>query len=190
MSEAQQLVTITDKNLIKVNAVLERLDVRFIEEKKRMDEARGELRNIRKEIERIQKKQDKINNKPKKPRGTYGFAKPTPISDELCTFLGQDAGSLVSRTEVTKEIVQYIKLKNLQNPANRRQILLDDTLKQLFGPETEGKIVDYFSMQRYVNRHFPKKEDFTPMQIEALEKAQQQQQQAQQQAQQATEATN
>lgn len=163
MSEAQTPITITDKNLVKMNVVLERLDVRFIEEKKRMDEARAELRNIRKEIERIQKKQDKINNKPKKARGAYGFAKPTPISEEMCGFLGKEPGTLVSRTEVTKEIVQYIKMKNLQNPSNRRQILLDDTLKSLFGPETEGKTVDYFSMQRYVNKHFPKQDPTAPV---------------------------
>ena len=35
----------------------------------------------------------------------------------------------LSRTEVTKRLWAYIKEHNLQNPANKRNILCDDKLK-------------------------------------------------------------
>jgi len=103
-------------------------------------------------------KQDKIDTKQKKERKPHGFARPTVVSDELCSFMGKEKGSLVSRTEVTKFLIQYIADNNLQNPENRRNILVDAKLKSLFGPESENEKIDYFNMQKFVNRHFPKKE--------------------------------
>lgn len=132
------------------------LDDRLVEDKKRMDATRGELKNLRKQIEKLHRKQLKQDNKPKKVRKPHGFAKPTNISDELAVFMGKEIGTLVSRTEVTKSIIKYIADNNLQNPENRRQILLDETLIKLFGLENQDVKVDYFSMQKYVNKHFPK----------------------------------
>jgi len=53
-------------------------------------------------------------------------------------------------------LIQYISDHNLQNPENRRNILVDAKLKSLFGPESENEKIDYFNMQKFVNRHFPK----------------------------------
>jgi chromatin remodeling complex protein RSC6 len=132
------------------------IDAKILDEKKRLDTSRTDIKNLRKEVEKLQKKQEKSERKPKKPRQPHGFAKPTIISDELCVFLGKEQGTLVSRTEVTKSIIKYISDNKLQNPENRRHILMDTTLKKLFGPETDNVTVDYFSMQKYVNKHFPK----------------------------------
>ena len=104
----------------------------------------------------MMQKQEKQQSKNKKDRQPHGFARPTVVSDELCVFMGKDKGTLVSRTEVTKFLIQYIAENNLQNPENRRHILIDDKLKKLFGPESEKEKVDYFNMQRFVNKHFPK----------------------------------
>ena len=71
--------------------------------------------------------------------------------------MGKEKGTLVSRTDVTKSIIQYISDNKLQNPENKRQILPDATLMKLFGDEAKGKVIDYFTMQKYVNHHFPKK---------------------------------
>ena len=43
------------------------------------------------------------------------------------------------------------------------QIFSDDTLKKLFGLENQDVNVDYFSMQKYVNKHFPKKSENVPV---------------------------
>lgn len=139
------------------------LETRMQEDKKALDYTKQELKNLRKQIEKLHRKQVKQDNKPKKTRKPHGFAKPTNISDELCVFLGKNAGELVSRTEVTKSIIKYISDNKLQNPENRRQIILDDTLKKLFGLENQDVNVDYFSMQKYVNKHFPKKSENVPI---------------------------
>ena len=44
--------------------------------------------------------------KPRKNRKPSGFAKATPISDELCNFLNVPKGSKVSRTTVTKKVTK------------------------------------------------------------------------------------
>ena len=71
--------------------------------------------------------------------------------------MGKEKGTLVSRTEVTKSIIKYISDHKLQNPENKRQILPDETLYKLFGNEARNSVIDYFTMQKYVNHHFPKK---------------------------------
>ena len=39
------------------------------------------------------------------------------------------------RTEVVKKLWDYIKAHNLQNPANKRDILCDDKLKAVMGKD-------------------------------------------------------
>lgn len=137
---------------------LDILDNRMQDHKKHINGCRAEIKSIRKQLAKMMQKQDKIDTKQKKERKPHGFARPTLVSDELCVFMGKETGSMVSRTEVTKFLIQYISDNNLQNPDNRRNILIDARLKSLFGPESENEKIDYFNMQKFVNRHFPKKE--------------------------------
>jgi upstream activation factor subunit UAF30 len=149
------------KNTSLCDKMIESLDVlenKMQEHKKHINGCRIELKSIRKQLAKMMQKQDKIDTKQKKERKPHGFARPTVVSDELCSFMGKEKGSLVSRTEVTKFLIQYIADNNLQNPENRRNILVDAKLKSLFGPESENEKIDYFNMQKFVNRHFPKKE--------------------------------
>jgi len=110
-------------------------------------------RLMMKQILRLEKKFSKSSHSVRK---TYGFARPTNVSDEVCVFLGKELGSKVSRTEVTKAIVKYISDKKLQNPENKRQIIPDDTLMKLFGDAAKDIKIDYFTMQKYLNHHFVK----------------------------------
>jgi len=137
---------------------LDLLEDKMQEHKKHINGCRTEIKSIRKQLTKMMQKQDKIETKQKKERKPHGFARPTIVSDELCLFMGKEKGSLVSRTEVTKFLIQYIADNKLQNPENRRNILVDAKLKSLFGPESENEKIDYFNMQKFVNRHFPKKE--------------------------------
>lgn len=149
------------KNTSMCEKMIESLDIlenKMLEHKKHMNGCRAELKTIRKQFAKMMQKQDKIDTKQKKERKPHGFARPTIVSDELCLFMGKEKGSLVSRTEVTKHLIQYISDNNLQNPDNRRNILVDARLSALFGPESENEKIDYFNMQKFVNRHFPKKE--------------------------------
>ena len=65
------------------------------------------------------------------PRAPSGFAKPTLISDELCSFLGKPVGTEMARTEVTKSITAYIKEHSLQHAENKRRIMPDSALASL-----------------------------------------------------------
>ena len=149
------------KNTSSCEKMIESLDIlenKMQDHKKHINGCRAELKSIRKQLAKMMQKQDKLETKQKKERKPHGFARPTIVSDELCLFMGKEKGSLVSRTEVTKYLIQYISDNNLQNPENRRNILVDARLKSLFGPESENEKIDYFNMQKFVNRHFPKKE--------------------------------
>jgi len=103
------------------------------------------------------------------PRKPSGFASPVSVSDELYGFLAQfgvKQGDLVARTDVTRYITAYIKKHDLQNPDFRREIVPDATLVALFGEpiehrdagdESSPKIYSYLRLQKYLSRHFPKK---------------------------------
>ena len=95
------------------------------------------------------------SRRPAKERGqniNSGLQKPVAVSEEMAQFAGWDPKSLHSRVEVTKTICAYIKENNLQNPENRRIILLNDPLKKLlrFNDET----ITYPHIQMYIGVHF------------------------------------
>jgi len=75
------------------------------------------------------------------------LSKPMTLSPELEAVIG--SGPL-PRTEVTKKIWEYIKKHDLQNPANKRNILADEKLKVLFGGKGE---VTMFEMTKLISPH-------------------------------------
>ena len=56
----------------------------------------------------------------------------------------------MTRGQVVKNIWDYIKKNNLQNPQNKRNILADDKLKPIFGGKGE---VTMFEMTKLVSAH-------------------------------------
>jgi chromatin remodeling complex protein RSC6 len=91
-----------------------------------------------------------------------GFAKPTEISSEMCDFLEIAHGTLMSRTEVTKNINTYISNNNLKDPVNGRIIRPDAALKKLLRVK-DGDEVTYFHMQRLLNPHIKPFKQATPV---------------------------
>lgn len=75
------------------------------------------------------------------------LSKPLNLSADLEAVVG--TGPL-PRTEVVKKLWEYIKKNNLQNPANKRNILADDRLKAVFGGKGE---VTMFEMTKLVSAH-------------------------------------
>lgn len=73
--------------------------------------------------------------------------KPMTLSPELEAVVGKGP---LSRGEVVKKLWDYIKKNNLQNPANKRNILADEKLKVLFGGKGE---VTMFEMTKLVSPH-------------------------------------
>jgi chromatin remodeling complex protein RSC6 len=111
-------------------------------------------RRSEKELRTAQKSGKKVR-KATGNRNPSGFVKPTPISDALATFLGKPAGTQMARTEVTREINQYIRAHNLQDPQNGRKINPNPALRKLLNVEKNGELT-YFNLQRYMSPHFIK----------------------------------
>ena len=95
------------------------------------------------------------------PRAPSGFAKPTLISDELCSFLGKPVGTEMARTEVTKSITAYIKEHSLQHAENKRRIMPDTALASLLNVDDSVELT-YFNLQKYMKVHFPKSSASAP----------------------------
>ncbi len=75
------------------------------------------------------------------------FMKPMQPDEALGAIVGSKP---IPRTEITKKLWDYIKKNNLQNPANKREIMADDKLKPVFGGK--GK-VSMFEMTKLVSKH-------------------------------------
>ena len=73
--------------------------------------------------------------------------KPLNLSAELEAVVGKGP---MSRGQVVKQIWVYIKKHDLQNPANKRNILADEKLLPLFGGKKE---VTMFEMTKLVSGH-------------------------------------
>lgn len=73
--------------------------------------------------------------------------KPLKPSAELAAIVGANP---LPRGAVVKKLWEYIKKHNLQNPANKRNIIADDKLRPVFGGKGE---VNMFEMTKLVSKH-------------------------------------
>ena len=118
---------------------------------------KSEYRALEKKWMREVKTNSRANRKKRKTgnRAPSGFVKPTRISDELASFLGKSSGSEMARTEVTRDINQYIRANKLQDTTNGRKINPDTKLAGLLKIK-QGEELTYFNLQRYMSPHFAK----------------------------------
>ena len=119
-----------------------------------------DFKTLQKRAERESKAAAKAGAKRKHKsasRAPSGFVKPTLISDQLADFLTKPKGSLIARTEVTREINAYIRSNKLQDPDNGRKINPDAKLKKLLALKPTDELT-YFNLQRFMSQHFQKAE--------------------------------
>lgn len=139
-----------------------------------LDEAMNTIRNLKTRLQKLEKqvhRDTKVLNKkasgkrPRKARDPNapksGFAKEGPVSDEMRKFLGLKSDGLISRTDVTKRIHEYCKTKNLQNPADKRHIKADASLRKLLRMGKDDDLT-FFNLQKFMKVHFPNKEGVFP----------------------------
>lgn len=145
--------TYTDK-MIEFNAKLQQLGSIFTSIK-------SDFKTLQKSVERDIKAAVKAATARKKrdmgDRPKSGFVKPTRISDELAIFLNKEIGTEMARTEVSKEINQYVVANSLRDKSNGRIILPDAKLGKLLKAEKTDEVT-YFNLQRYLKPHFIKAE--------------------------------
>lgn len=119
---------------------------------------KSEYKMLEKKWLRELKASQKANSKRKRKTGNRapsGFVKPTKISDELAQFLEKPVGTEMARTDVTKEINQYIRLHKLQDAQNGRRIHPDTKLSSLLKLNKTDELT-YFNLQKYMSHHFAK----------------------------------
>ena len=124
-----------------------------------------EMKALTKDVNKLRvskaggKKQKRVVN-PDTPRKLGALEKPVPISEELAEFLGLTKGEMYSRQQVTQGVNKFVKDNDLQNPENRRYILLESEaglkLKSLLRDPDQP--LTFFNIQRYLKVHYPKAE--------------------------------
>jgi upstream activation factor subunit UAF30 len=82
--------------------------------------------------------------KTRKPNAA--FMKELTPSAELADVIG---AAPLARTEAVKQIWDYIKTHNLQNPANKRNIMADAKLAKVFGKDE----VTMFELTGILGKH-------------------------------------
>lgn len=111
-----------------------------------------------KQKQQKQESKEDSDDEPKRKKkqqkgGTSGFLAPLPLSDALVKFLGTGESAL-SRSEVVKRIWEYIKQNNLQDPSDKRRIISDEKLRELFDVDT----FNGFTVSKLLTVHFIKTE--------------------------------
>lgn len=124
-----------------------------------------EMKALTKDVNKLRvskaggKKQKRVVN-PDTPRKLGALEKPVPISEELTEFLGLSKGEMYSRQQITQSVNKFVKDNDLQNPENRRYILLESEaglkLKSLLRDPDQP--LTFFNIQRYLKVHYPKVE--------------------------------
>jgi hypothetical protein len=118
---------------------------------------RSEVNELKRQHARELRAANKANKRRKTNanRAPSGFVKPTLISNELAAFLGKPEGSVLARTEVTREVNAYIRAQKLQDKDNGRKINPDAKLLKLLKLK-KGEELTYFNLQKYMAAHFAK----------------------------------
>ena len=75
-----------------------------------------------------------------------GLQRPVTPSPELAAITGS---APLPRSQVVSKIWDHIRKNNLQNPANKREILADDKLKKIFGKDR----CSMFEMNKHLSKH-------------------------------------
>ena len=83
---------------------------------------------------------------PKAGNAPNALQKPLQPSEDLAVIVGSEP---LARGEVVSKVWEYIKKNNLQNPANKREIMADAALKKIFGKDK----ATMFEMNKFFSQH-------------------------------------
>ena len=115
------------------------------------------LKTIEKQAARLAKKADR--RRKRKAEVVEGaepkpciFTKPVKITAELCSFLGKPKDTEVSRSSVTKGVMEYARNHNLMD---KQTIKADAALRKLL-TLNEGDVLTILNLQKFLRRHYVK----------------------------------
>jgi chromatin remodeling complex protein RSC6 len=86
-------------------------------------------------------------------RPRYGIEAPSKISKELCDVLGLPHGSMIARTDMNRELNQYIEKNNLKDG---KIVIMDERLSKL-QRANDTEPVDFFTLCYKISPHFEAK---------------------------------
>lgn len=113
------------------------------------------VKSTPKEKQRKQERTEDLDEPTRKEKrqkgGKSGFLAPLQLSGALIKFLGTGESAL-PRSDVIKRMWDYIKEKNLQDPSDKRRIICDEKLKELFDVDT----FNGFTVTKLLAVHFLK----------------------------------
>ncbi|MQM09979.1 hypothetical protein Taro_042871 [Colocasia esculenta] len=121
-----------------------------------MSSGDGKTKSSEKDKQRKKEREgsDELQEKKKQRKtGNTGFLAPLPLSDPLINFFGTGERAL-SRADVVRRMWEYIKQNNLQDPSDKRRIICDEKLKELFEVES----FNGFTVSKLLASHFIKTE--------------------------------
>jgi len=153
------------------DAILTAVDAKIQQVSSILASLKNDSKALRKQIAQDKKIADKLAKKSAKkkrvvvegeeakPRNS-GFMRPVKISDELASFLGKAAGTVMGRQDANDEIRQYVALHNLKETekGKGRNINPDAKLSSLLKLPS-GEQLTYFNLQKYMKPHFIRIED-------------------------------
>lgn len=126
-------------------------EVKSMEREKPRKHEREEVKSTEKEKPRKHEREEDPDEAKGKEKRQKGFLAPLQLSDALVKFLGTGENEL-TRAVVIKRMWDYIKENNLQDPADKRKVICDEKLKELFEVET----FHGFTVTKLLAAHFLK----------------------------------
>ena len=143
---------------VRLESEVKSITARLLAVRETVSELISEAKRLEKKSAKVQKLADKrrrrkvVEGEEGKPARVSIFQIPTGLTPELCAFMGRPAGSLESRSNVTKFITKYVSENNLKN---KHDINGDAKLLKLLRLTKEDKLT-YFNLQKYLNVHYIK----------------------------------
>ncbi|XVF17739.1 hypothetical protein REPUB_Repub10bG0149600 [Reevesia pubescens] len=109
------------------------------------------VKSTEKEKPRKHEREEDPDDPKQKGKRQKGFLAPIKLSDALIKFLGTRENEL-TRAVVIKRMWDYIKEHNLQDSSDKRKVICDEKLKELFDVET----FNGFTITKLLAAHFLK----------------------------------
>lgn len=113
------------------------------------------IKQFRSDIVKILKLRN-LTDKKERDISNSGFMKPVGVSDKMRAFLEMKPDELTRRLDITKKLCEYIKLNDLQDPKDRRNIIPDKTLRELLNMTESDPCLTYYSIQQKLKDHIVK----------------------------------
>lgn len=115
---------------------------------KRVKQFKSDIVKILKLRNLTEKKERDISNS--------GFMKPVGVSERMRAFLELKPEELTRRLDITKRLCEYIKVNDLQDPRDRRNIVPDKVLRDLLNMTESEPHLTYYSIQQKLKDHIIK----------------------------------